>query len=93
MIQEEDQNKLKLMEVIIIFAMTASSSFFNFQAKDVYATKRLYFSADIKFTESNMEIQLRQSRDISASRIYHGWTIGERIFIILSIFQMERTIS
>lgn len=63
-------------------AMTASSSFFNFQAKDVYATKRLYFSADIKFTESNMEIQLRQSRDISASGFIMAGRLRKNLYYI-----------
>ena len=43
MIQEEDQKKIETDGSNNYLAMTASSSFFNFQAKDVYATKRLYF--------------------------------------------------
>ncbi len=52
-----------------------SDSFFNFQAKDVYSTGLLYAEFDIKFTENNMEIQLRESRDVSAT----GFTMAGRI--------------
>lgn len=55
--------------------MTATSSFFNYQAKDVYATGRLYCSFDVKFTDNNMEVQLRESKDISAS----GFTVAGRL--------------
>ena len=52
-----------------------SDSFFNFQARDVYSTGLLYVEFDIKFNEGNAEVQLRESRDVSAS----GFTMAGRL--------------
>lgn len=52
-----------------------SDSFYNFQAADVYSQGLLYVEFDIKFNNSNMEVQLRESRDVSAS----GFTMAGRI--------------
>lgn len=62
------------------------SSYYNFQAKDVYSTGALYAEFDIKFTSNNMELQLRESRDNSSA----GFTMAARLekqHIILSISQ------
>ncbi len=57
-------------------SMTSNSEgFFNFQAKNIYSTTKLYAEMDIKFTGDNAEIQLRESRDVSAS----GFTMAGRL--------------
>ncbi len=52
-----------------------STSYYNFQGKNIYATGLLYTEFDIKFPSSEMNIQLRESRDVSAS----GFTMAGRI--------------
>ena len=51
------------------------SSFYNFQARDIYSTGVLYCEFDIKFTSAAMQIQTRESRDISAQ----GFTMAGRL--------------
>ena len=51
------------------------SSFYNFQAQDIYSTGLLCCEFDIKFTSSSMQIQLRESRDVSAQ----GFTMAGRL--------------
>lgn len=57
-------------------ALTSNSdSFYNYQAKDIYSTGILYCDFDIQFNSGDMEIQLRESRDVSAT----GFTMAGRI--------------
>lgn len=57
-------------------ALTSNgTSFYNYQANHIYSTGILYCEFDIKFTSGNMEIQLRESRDVSAA----GFTVAGRL--------------
>lgn len=57
-------------------AFTSSgSSYYNFQAKDVYSTGAMYAEFDIKFNSGSMEVQLRESRNTSAT----GYTMAGRL--------------
>lgn len=76
----EDNTNRGIKELVVeggnsYMKMSAVSSFFNYQANDIYSMNRLYCSFDVKFTNNNMEVQLRESKDISAS----GFTIAGRI--------------
>ena len=55
--------------------LNSTSSYFNYQANNIYSTRRLYCSADIKFDSGDSEIQVRESRDVSAS----GFTMAGRL--------------
>lgn len=66
----EEYNKNKYL------AFTSNgSSYYNFQAKDVYSKGAMYAEFDIKFTSNNMELQLRESRDTSST----GFTMAARL--------------
>lgn len=57
-------------------ALTSSgTSFYNYQANHIYSTGILYCEFDIKFTSGNMEIQLRESKDVSAN----GFSVAGRL--------------
>lgn len=54
---------------------TNSTQYYNFQGKNIYSTGILYSEFDIIFSSGNMELQLRESRDVSAG----GFTMAGRI--------------
>lgn len=54
---------------------TNGTQYYNFQGKNIYSTGVLYSEFDIKFPSGNMELQIRESRDVSAS----GFTMAGRI--------------
>lgn len=60
------------------------SSFYNFQARDIYSTGVLYCEFDIKFTSAAMQIQTRESRDISAQ----GFTMAGRLRKTADLFRI-----
>lgn len=74
-IQGEEQRLLSKMKMANIWILNSTSSYFNYQANNIYSTRRLYCSADIKFDSGDSEIQVRESRDVSAS----GFTMAGRL--------------